>query len=165
MLPTVATPTRSSVLHLHSLFACRLLTPCLWLAASPKTHTMQGPVEDRGVTYRAVETLFAQAAARPGTQVCVRVSMLQIYNEGVYDLLLAEPTEKDEFQLPHKLEIQQAPESCPWEAIPDLTVRMVATPAEVFAVFDEGNSGRGAPPSPPPPPLRRHPRPSYDVAA
>jgi len=104
---------------------------------------MQGPVEDQGVSYRAVETLFAQAAARPDTQLCVRMSMVQIYNEGVYDLL-AEPT-ADEFHLPQKLDIQQAPDSCPWEAIPDLTVRVVASPAEVFAVLDEGNSGRGAP--------------------
>ena len=55
-----------------------------------KTYTMQGPVSDPGVTYRAVKDLFetAHRAAIQGYTFSFRISVLEIYNERVFDLLV-----------------------------------------------------------------------------
>jgi hypothetical protein len=55
-----------------------------------KTYTMQGPVSDPGVTYRAVKDLFetAHRSAIHGYTFSFRISVLEIYNERVFDLLV-----------------------------------------------------------------------------
>ncbi|CAM9888775.1 unnamed protein product, partial [Phaeothamnion confervicola] len=58
---------------------------------SGKTFTMEGPREDRGVNFRALGELFDRAASEAGSRTFTfRVSMLEVYNEKVIDLL-AEP--------------------------------------------------------------------------
>lgn len=58
---------------------------------SGKTYTMEGPPggaqAERGVNYRALESLFDKRDSRQGFSYGLSVSMLEIYNEGIYDLL------------------------------------------------------------------------------
>ena len=55
-----------------------------------KTYTMQGPAHDPGVTHRAVKELFdtADRAAMHGYSFAFRISVLEIYNERIFDLLV-----------------------------------------------------------------------------
>jgi kinesin family protein C2/C3 len=53
-----------------------------------KTHTMEGPAGDPGVNYRALDELFRLIDERRGDwEYRVRVSMVEIYNEQLRDLL------------------------------------------------------------------------------
>lgn len=58
---------------------------------SGKTYTMMGPPEDRGINIRALQELFMIAGERddvPGEpNIELKVSMLEIYNETIRDLL------------------------------------------------------------------------------
>ncbi|CAM6104068.1 unnamed protein product [Calypogeia fissa] len=57
---------------------------------SGKTFTMTGDTKayvHRGVVPRAVERIFAEKVAKPEAGIVVHVSYLEVYNEGVYDLL------------------------------------------------------------------------------
>jgi kinesin family protein C2/C3 len=55
---------------------------------SGKTFTMEGPKTDPGVNYRALVTLFERLEAkRPDILFDVQVSLLEIYNESILDLL------------------------------------------------------------------------------
>lgn len=81
-----------------------------------KSHTMEGTNEDPGVNTRALMSLFATAAQRAGqTEYTFNLSMFEIYNEAVYDLLDPElhkpPTkgDKGERERGKGLEIRQAP--------------------------------------------------------
>eukprot|EP00904_Undaria_pinnatifida_P006728 jgi/Undpi1/3185/HiC_scaffold_15.g06559.m1 len=54
-----------------------------------KTYTMMGPPGDRGVNARALEDLFARSAARRGeVDDTITLSILEIYNEQIRDLLI-----------------------------------------------------------------------------
>jgi kinesin family protein C2/C3 len=75
---------------------------------SGKTHTMQGYGGDGGVNTRALEELFALAAQRQG--VCdyeIKVSLLEIYNETIRDLLDPKDAQTGEDK---KLDVKLAPE-------------------------------------------------------
>lgn len=55
---------------------------------SGKTHTMEGPVHDRGVNYRTLNELFRIGTERAEEyEYQFRVSVLEIYNENIVDLL------------------------------------------------------------------------------
>ncbi len=54
-----------------------------------KTHTMEGPPGDHGVNYRALEELFHVCEERSENyEYIFTVSMLEIYNETLRDLLV-----------------------------------------------------------------------------
>ncbi|CAN0082747.1 unnamed protein product, partial [Hapterophycus canaliculatus] len=54
-----------------------------------KTYTMMGPPADRGVNARALEDLFARSSARRGeVDDAITISILEIYNEHIRDLLI-----------------------------------------------------------------------------
>ncbi|CAM9184037.1 unnamed protein product [Scytosiphon promiscuus] len=55
---------------------------------SGKTYTMEGPKSDRGVNFRALGELFALSAQDEAKDFQFRVSMLEVYNERIKDLLL-----------------------------------------------------------------------------
>ncbi|CAM9768866.1 unnamed protein product, partial [Hapterophycus canaliculatus] len=55
---------------------------------SGKTFTMEGPKADRGVNFRALGELFALSAQDEAKGFQFRVSMLEVYNECIKDLLL-----------------------------------------------------------------------------
>ena len=62
---------------------------------SGKTYTMSGPVEDRGVNTRALNELFLKVADRKAEYVdTISVSILEVYNEEIRDLLSDGPGDK-----------------------------------------------------------------------
>eukprot|EP01116_Phalansterium_solitarium_P023287 TRINITY_DN808_c0_g1_i2.p1 TRINITY_DN808_c0_g1~~TRINITY_DN808_c0_g1_i2.p1 ORF type:complete len:504 (-),score=181.01 TRINITY_DN808_c0_g1_i2:333-1814(-) len=66
---------------------------------SGKTHTMEGREGDRGVNPRALTTLFEKAQERSATHTyTIQVSMLEIYNEQIRDLLNADNDAKLEIR-------------------------------------------------------------------
>ncbi|KAI8031433.1 Kinesin-like protein KIN-14R, partial [Camellia lanceoleosa] len=61
-----------------------------------KTFTMEGTEQNRGVNYRTLEELFKIADERSETFTYnISVSMLEVYNEQIRDLLAASPTSKN----------------------------------------------------------------------
>ena len=54
---------------------------------SGKTFTMEGPPSSRGVNYRALSELFTYAATSADMTYTFTVSMLEVYNEAISDLL------------------------------------------------------------------------------
>jgi len=54
---------------------------------SGKTYTMEGPPGSRGVNFRALEELFNFSASSVDTDFRFSMSMLEVYNEAVRDLL------------------------------------------------------------------------------
>ena len=54
---------------------------------SGKTHTMMGTAADPGITPRVCWYLFDRLGRQPGAAARVAVTYLQIYNEGVRDML------------------------------------------------------------------------------
>ena len=60
-----------------------------------KTFTMEGTEQNRGVNYRTLEQLFKLAEERKETFTYkLSVSVLEIYNEQIRDLLSTSPTMK-----------------------------------------------------------------------
>lgn len=70
----------------------------LRLLRAPRRAT--GPPEDRGVNHRALEFLYSMAAARaPEMAYSFRMSVLEIYNEAVHDLLSEDKGEKEKLDI------------------------------------------------------------------
>lgn len=60
-----------------------------------KTFTMEGTEQNRGVNYRTLEQLFETAKERSETfAYSLSVSVLEVYNEQIRDLLATSPTSK-----------------------------------------------------------------------
>lgn len=60
-----------------------------------KTFTMEGTEKDRGVNYRTLEELFQIARERKETVTYdISVSVLEVYNEQIRDLLATSPSSK-----------------------------------------------------------------------
>lgn len=60
-----------------------------------KTFTMEGIEQNRGVNYRTLEELFRVSKERSETfSYDISVSVLEVYNEQIRDLLGASPTSK-----------------------------------------------------------------------
>lgn len=59
--------------------------------ASGKTHTLQGTADSPGVVPRALDLLLGSAAAHPlRDSAAVQLSMLELHNDAVHDLLAQE---------------------------------------------------------------------------
>lgn len=60
-----------------------------------KTFTMEGSEQNRGVNYRTLKQLFKIAEERKDTFTYnISVSVLEVYNEQIRDLLATSPTSK-----------------------------------------------------------------------
>lgn len=60
-----------------------------------KTFTMEGTPENRGVNYRTLEELFRISKERDSTmKYQLFVSMLEVYNEKIRDLLAESPQQQ-----------------------------------------------------------------------
>lgn len=95
---------------------------------SGKTHTMSGPPDDRGVNTRALEELFSRARERSGEwtdEICV--SLLEVYNEDIRDLLVDPKNAPDE-----KLEVKMGEFG---NFVPGLTSRRVQNMDSVFQLM------------------------------
>ncbi|XP_057492870.1 kinesin-like protein KIN-14R [Actinidia eriantha] len=99
-----------------------------------KTFTMEGTEQNRGVNYRTLEELFKIAKERSETfTYSISVSVLEVYNEQIRDLLAASPTSK-------KLEIKQATEGV--HNVPGIVEAKVENTREVWNVLQAGSSAR-----------------------
>ncbi|CAK9156008.1 unnamed protein product [Ilex paraguariensis] len=99
-----------------------------------KTFTMEGTEENRGVNYRTLEELFKIAKERSETFIYnISVSVLEVYNEQIRDLLATSTTSK-------KLEIKQASEG--FHHIPGIVEAQVHNIKEVWNVLQAGSSAR-----------------------
>ena len=108
---------------------------------SGKTFTMEGPPDNRGVNFRALDSMFALALERADeARYTISLSMLEIYNETIRDLLVeAPPGAGAPGDRGARLDIRQTPQGT---AVPGLTEQVVTTMAEVHALFDVGNRNR-----------------------
>lgn len=60
-----------------------------------KTFTMEGSEQDRGVNYRTLEQLFKISDERKENfSYKISISVLEVYNEQIRDLLATSPTSK-----------------------------------------------------------------------
>ncbi|GMY12069.1 kinesin-like protein KIN-14R [Fagus crenata] len=99
-----------------------------------KTFTMEGIEQNRGVNYRTLEHLFNIAEERSETFTYnISVSVLEVYNEQIRDLLATSPTSK-------KLEIKQASEGS--HHVPGIVEAKVDNIREVWSVLQAGSNAR-----------------------
>ncbi|KAI8540896.1 hypothetical protein RHMOL_Rhmol08G0021000 [Rhododendron molle] len=99
-----------------------------------KTFTMEGIEQNRGVNYRTLEELFRVSKERSETfSYDISVSVLEVYNEQIRDLLGASPTSK-------KFEIKQASEG--FHHVPGIVEAKVENTKEVWNVLQAGSSAR-----------------------
>ncbi|KAK4844077.1 hypothetical protein QYF36_016189 [Acer negundo] len=99
-----------------------------------KTFTMEGTVQNRGVNYRTLEQLFEISKERSETFTYnISVSVLEVYNEQIRDLLATSPASK-------KLEIKQSSEGC--HHVPGIVEAKVDSIREVWNVLQAGSNAR-----------------------
>ncbi|PIN20753.1 Kinesin (KAR3 subfamily) [Handroanthus impetiginosus] len=98
-----------------------------------KTFTMEGTEMNRGVNYRTLEELYKIANERTETFTYnISVSVLEVYNEQIRDLLAVETSKK--------LEIKQASEG--FHHIPGIVEAKVENIQQVWNVLQAGSSAR-----------------------
>ncbi|KAL2241101.1 UNVERIFIED_CONTAM: Kinesin-like protein KIN-14R [Sesamum indicum] len=98
-----------------------------------KTFTMEGTEANRGVNYRTLEELFRISKERKDTCTYnISVSVLEVYNEQIRDLLATETSKK--------LEIKQASEG--FHHIPGIVEAKVENIQQVWNVLQAGSSAR-----------------------
>ncbi|XP_076449946.1 uncharacterized protein LOC143286194 isoform X2 [Babylonia areolata] len=101
---------------------------------SGKTHTMEGPVEDPGINQRALLELFAETADKGDDwHFTIEVSVMEIYNETIRDLLNSDST--------NKLDVKMKGEGGGYH-VPGLVTKVVTSLQEVNQVFAEGRKNR-----------------------
>ncbi|KAK2656623.1 hypothetical protein Ddye_009675 [Dipteronia dyeriana] len=99
-----------------------------------KTFTMEGTVQHRGVNYRTLEQLFEISKERSETFTYnISVSVLEVYNEQIRDLLATSPASK-------KLEIKQSSEGS--HHVPGIVEAKVDNIREVWNVLQAGSNAR-----------------------
>lgn len=98
-----------------------------------KTWTMSGPPSDRGVNTRALGELFERTQARSSvSRDTITVSLLEVYNEEIRDLLVAGGSTE-------KLEVRQSDLG---NHVPGLTVMAVQDLQDVFDLLTLADSNR-----------------------
>jgi kinesin family protein C2/C3 len=112
---------------------------------SGKTHTMEGPKPDRGVYFRAVKEMFRIAQEREAKwNYSITMSVLEIYNEKLIDLLNDKRTRKidddEEDQADAKLEIYHEQDGA--VEVKNLTQVSVGSVAEVEREIEHGSRNR-----------------------
>ncbi|CAM9964001.1 unnamed protein product, partial [Discosporangium mesarthrocarpum] len=112
---------------------------------SGKTHTMEGPSDDPGVNTRALKELFDLAKERSeDITYRFRISMMEIYNETVRDLLdptlSSKGTKSPNAATSKGLEIRQTVSG--GTNVPGLTETEVKGMSEVMATLEQGAKNR-----------------------
>ncbi|KAG6466774.1 hypothetical protein ZIOFF_075407 [Zingiber officinale] len=103
---------------------------------SGKTFTMEGIPENRGVNYRALDELFKISGQRSSLmRYEFYVSMLEVYNEKIRDLLADSPD-----QLSKRLDIKQASDGT--QDVPGLLEPQVGSIDEVWEILTNGGRNR-----------------------
>ncbi|URD87944.1 KISc [Musa troglodytarum] len=99
-----------------------------------KTFTMEGTEQNRGVNYRTLKELFKIAEERNETySYNISVSVLEVYNEQIRDLLATSPSTK-------KLEVRQAAEG--FHHVPGIVEAKVENIKEAWDVLQAGSNAR-----------------------
>ncbi|KAM4597327.1 kinesin-like protein KIFC3 isoform 1-T2 [Fundulus diaphanus] len=102
---------------------------------SGKTYTMEGVAEDPGINQRALRLLFSEVTEKaPDWDYRIIVSMVEIYNETLRDLLRENPTDK--------LDIKMNPDGSGQLYVPGLTEIVVRSPEDINRVFELGHVNR-----------------------
>ncbi|KAK9829410.1 hypothetical protein WJX72_005680 [[Myrmecia] bisecta] len=94
-----------------------------------KTHTMEGSKEQPGINYRAMKELFRSIREERSTDasIAIHVSIVEIYNEVVNDLLCSGGKKE--------VELQRAAGGF---GVPDLTQVEVTSPEQIFEIMGQG---------------------------
>ncbi|CAN6450848.1 unnamed protein product [Victoria cruziana] len=99
-----------------------------------KTFTMEGTEQNRGVNYRTLQELFRIAnERRESVKYEIFISVLEVYNEQIRDLLDPAPPSK-------KLEVRQEAEGV--HHVPGVVEAKVDNIQEVWSVFQCGSNAR-----------------------
>ena len=109
---------------------------------SGKTYTMEGPSADRGVNVRALESMFVEAEDREkrlGMKYTFTVTMCEIYQEDVYDLL---PSKKNTAGHRTKIQLRQGPGKNGGVYAEGLNSVNVSTPEDVESLVKRGHQNR-----------------------
>ncbi|EMP25905.1 Kinesin-like protein KIFC3 [Chelonia mydas] len=102
---------------------------------SGKTYTMEGVPEDPGINQRALQALYREMEAREGLwKYSVSLSVVEIYNEVIRDLLGKEPQEK--------LDIKLNPDGSGQLHVPGLTSVEVQGLREIRKMLSLGKRNR-----------------------
>ncbi|XP_046898598.1 kinesin-like protein KIFC3 isoform X4 [Hypomesus transpacificus] len=102
---------------------------------SGKTYTMEGVVQDPGINQRALRLLFSEVTEKaPDWDYKITVSMVEIYNETLRNLLGENPSEK--------LDIKMNPDGSGQLYVPGLTEFIVQSPEDINKVFELGHMNR-----------------------
>uniref|UniRef100_A0A672ZRB4 Kinesin-like protein n=1 Tax=Sphaeramia orbicularis TaxID=375764 RepID=A0A672ZRB4_9TELE len=102
---------------------------------SGKTYTMEGVADDPGINQRALRLLFSEVTDKaPDWDYKITVSMVEIYNETLRNLLGDTPTEK--------LDIKMNPDGSGQLYVPGLTEFTVQSPEDINRVFELGHMNR-----------------------
>nr|XP_060644093.1 kinesin-like protein KIFC3 isoform X2 [Anolis sagrei ordinatus] len=100
-----------------------------------KTYTMEGTRENPGINQRALQLLFSEVQAKASDwEYRISVSVAEIYNEALRDLLGKEPQEK--------LDIKLCPDGSGQLYVPGLTEFPVQCVEDINKVFEFGHLNR-----------------------
>ncbi|XP_029139200.1 kinesin-like protein KIFC3 [Protobothrops mucrosquamatus] len=100
-----------------------------------KTYTMEGSLDNPGINQRALRLLFSEVQSKaPDWNYSITVSVAEIYNEALRDLLGKEPQEK--------LEIRLCPDGSGQLYVPGLTEFPVHSVEDINQVFEFGHINR-----------------------
>ncbi|XP_015224145.2 kinesin-like protein KIFC3 isoform X2 [Lepisosteus oculatus] len=102
---------------------------------SGKTYTMEGVPDNPGINQRALRLLFSEVAEKaPDWDFTITVSMVEIYNETLRNLLGDNPNEK--------LDIKMCPDGSGQLYVPGLTEFTVTSVEDINRVFELGHMNR-----------------------
>ncbi|KAM8893800.1 kinesin-like protein KIFC3 [Spinachia spinachia] len=102
---------------------------------SGKTFTMEGAADKPGINQRALRLLFSQVTDKaPDWDYTISVSMVEIYNETLRNLLGDNPSDK--------LDIKLNPDGSGQLYVPGLTQFTVQSPEDINRVFELGHMNR-----------------------
>ncbi|XP_048887388.1 kinesin-like protein KIFC3 isoform X2 [Brienomyrus brachyistius] len=100
-----------------------------------KTYTMEGVADNPGINQRALQLLFSEVSEKaPDWEFRITVSMVEIYNETLRNLLGDNPSEK--------LEIKMCPDGSGQLYVPGLTEISVQSVEDINRVFSLGYVNR-----------------------
>ncbi|XP_023674278.2 kinesin-like protein KIFC3 isoform X2 [Paramormyrops kingsleyae] len=100
-----------------------------------KTYTMEGVADNPGINQRALQLLFAEVSEKaPDWEFRITVSMVEIYNETLRNLLGDNPSER--------LEIKMCPDGSGQLYVPGLTEISVQSVEDINRVFNLGYVNR-----------------------
>ncbi|XP_071316793.1 uncharacterized protein [Trachinotus anak] len=98
---------------------------------SGKTYTMMGSKENPGVNIRSIQELLRTCAEKEKVSYTLKISMLEIYNDTLNDLLTKSPSAA--------LDIRVQGKSV---SVPGLTQIQVQTEADILSVMETGEKNR-----------------------